>query len=78
MRVGSTPPLLLDCTVRGWCRCCPVCIFLLQLEEKVASKELGLAVVETRRGLTRISLYVSGKEGGRYRHRPSHHQIQRE
>jgi hypothetical protein len=34
------------------------------MEKKVASKEPGLAVVGTRKELTRISPYVSGREVG--------------
>jgi hypothetical protein len=65
MRIGRIPPLFLDRTVCDWCyRCCLVYILLLQIEEEIASKEPGLAIVGIRRELTWISPYVFGREVG--------------
>lgn len=62
-RIGRIPPQFLDCTACGRChRRHLVCILLLQMEEEIASKDPGLAVVGTRRTLAWICPYVSGRE----------------
>jgi len=41
-----------------------MCLLLLQMKEKVASQQPGLAIVRTQMELAWISLYVSRREVG--------------
>jgi len=41
-----------------------MCLLLLQMKEKVASQQPGLAIVRTQMELAWISPYVSGREVG--------------
>lgn len=65
INIGGIPPLYLDRTACGRCRGYgPMCLQLLQMNEKVASQFLGFAVVRTRRKLAWVAPYVSGREVG--------------
>jgi len=52
IRIGGIPLLYLDRTAYGKCRYySPICLSLLQMNEKVASQVPGFAVVRIRRKL---------------------------
>jgi hypothetical protein len=71
MKIGGIPPLHLDRTASGRCRRYgPMCLSLLQMNEKVASQVPGFAIVRTRRKLAGLGPYFV-REGGRHR-QPRH------